>query len=241
MPNNMHSEQLILNRVLDETNDALQVTTVGGSTGVTDDTAFTVGSTNVTPAGFLADETATDSVDEGDTGAARMTLDRRQLTASETTDDAAIETGTRVAMIGGKYDDTSIDTLDEDDAGYVRVSQRRALKTDLDTKLAGEDQTNDVMKTEQQFTGQMCTADTQVKAAAGFIHSVTFQCSDATPTAGSIIIYDNTAESGTQIVNFQVQATYFTPFTLMLNRICTTGIYVGFTTTNDVAVQVTYR
>lgn len=44
-----------------------------------DDAAFTVATTRVLPIGFLADETATDSVDEGDIGAARMTLDRRQI------------------------------------------------------------------------------------------------------------------------------------------------------------------
>lgn len=50
------------------------------STGeLADDAAFTAGTSRVTPAGFFADETATDSVDEGDTGAARMTLDRKQI------------------------------------------------------------------------------------------------------------------------------------------------------------------
>lgn len=44
-----------------------------------DDAAFTVGTSSVSASGFLADETAPDSVDEGDIGAARMTLDRRQL------------------------------------------------------------------------------------------------------------------------------------------------------------------
>jgi hypothetical protein len=45
----------------------------------TDDAAFTVGTDEVAVAGFIADETATDSVDEGDAGAARMTLDRKQV------------------------------------------------------------------------------------------------------------------------------------------------------------------
>lgn len=44
-----------------------------------DDAAFTPGTTSVQPVGFFADETAPDSVDEGDTGAARMTLDRKQI------------------------------------------------------------------------------------------------------------------------------------------------------------------
>ncbi len=43
-----------------------------------DDAAFTPGASKVEAVGFLADETASDSVDEGDIGAARMTLDRQQ-------------------------------------------------------------------------------------------------------------------------------------------------------------------
>lgn len=47
--------------------------------GLIDDSAYTIGSDTVNPQGFLADETAPDSVDEGDIGIARMTLDRKQL------------------------------------------------------------------------------------------------------------------------------------------------------------------
>ena len=50
------------------------------NTIVADDAAFTPGTTSVNMAGFQADETATDSVDEGDAGAARMTLDRKVIT-----------------------------------------------------------------------------------------------------------------------------------------------------------------
>lgn len=46
---------------------------------VLDDAAFTPGTNRVTPVGYLADETATDSVDEGDVGAGRITLDRKQI------------------------------------------------------------------------------------------------------------------------------------------------------------------
>mgnify|MGYP007073184694 CR=1 FL=1 len=44
---------------------------------VADDAAFTPGTTKVMMAGFQADESSTDSVNEGDAGAARMTLDRK--------------------------------------------------------------------------------------------------------------------------------------------------------------------
>lgn len=46
---------------------------------VQDDTAFTPATTKVMMAGFEADESGTDSVDEGDGGAGRMTLDRKQI------------------------------------------------------------------------------------------------------------------------------------------------------------------
>jgi hypothetical protein len=44
-----------------------------------DDAAFTPATSSVMVAGFQADETSTDSVDEGDAGAARMTLDRKVI------------------------------------------------------------------------------------------------------------------------------------------------------------------
>lgn len=50
---------------------------------VQDDNAFTPGTTKVMMAGFEADETATDSVDEGDGGAARMTLDRKVIVTTQ--------------------------------------------------------------------------------------------------------------------------------------------------------------
>jgi len=48
-----------------------------------DDAAFTVATSKVMVSGFLADETTPDSVDEGDVGAARMTLDRKQHVVTE--------------------------------------------------------------------------------------------------------------------------------------------------------------
>lgn len=54
------------------------ISTVGGGAApaFTDDAAFTVAVTQVTPIGALCDEVATDSVDEGDVGAVRMTANR---------------------------------------------------------------------------------------------------------------------------------------------------------------------
>lgn len=46
-----------------------------------DDVGFTPGTHKVMMVGFEADESSTDSVDEGDAGAARITLDRKQIVA----------------------------------------------------------------------------------------------------------------------------------------------------------------
>ena len=59
--------------------DATNGMTVNILTVLTDDAAFTPGSSKVNMVGYEADEASTDSVDEGDAGAARMTLDRKQI------------------------------------------------------------------------------------------------------------------------------------------------------------------
>lgn len=84
------------------------------------------------------------------------------------------------------------------------------------------------------------TADTLVKSTGGVLHSVTFTCNDAAPTAGSVIFYDNTAESGDQIINHTFTTTPFAPTTIVLDVPFYIGLYVGFTTTNDVNVTVSY-
>lgn len=64
--------------IMDEATTSMKVKIVAGSGGVShqDDTPFTVGTDSLTPVGYLADETGTDSVNEGDVGIGRMTLDR---------------------------------------------------------------------------------------------------------------------------------------------------------------------
>lgn len=91
------------------------------------------------------------------------------------------------------------------------------------------------------FTYKAVTAaDAQVKAAAGFLHCITFSCNDAAPTAGSIIVYDSLTEANTQIFNHTFTTTPFVPFTVFFDCVFATGLYLGFTTTNDVNVSVSY-
>jgi hypothetical protein len=83
-------------------------------------------------------------------------------------------------------------------------------------------------------------ADGLVKSGAGVLHTLTFTCNDAAPTAGSIIVFDSLTEANTQIFNHTFTTTPFVPTTVTLDVSFDTGLYVGFTTTNDVNVTVSY-
>lgn len=111
----------------------------------------------------------------------------------------------------------------------------------LGTKLAGEDLTNNRMMVEHSYSGVRYTSDQLVKSGAGFLHAVTFGGTDAVPTAGSIVIYDNTAESGTVIFSENITTTPFQAYTVILDVAFSTGLYIGFTTTADVGVTPSYR
>ena len=85
------------------------------------------------------------------------------------------------------------------------------------------------------------TADGLVKTGAGVIHTITFTCDDAAPTAGSVKVFDNTTNSGTEVYEETFTTTAFRGYTVTLDCAVSTGIYVDFTTTADVNCIVTYR
>ena len=136
---------------------------------------------------------------------------------------------------------SSVPTVNNGDSAGLQADVNGNLKQTLATTIAGEDIANDVLKVEERYSYQLVTSDTAIKSGVGFLHSITFSPNDATPTAGTIIVYDNTAESGTQIFNWSVAATAFIPFTVILDVTFSVGCYVGFTTTADVNVTVSYR
>lgn len=120
---------------------------------------------------------------------------------------------------------------------------RSNLAVSLDTALSYEDTTNSVAKVEQQFSYKpILHTDTQVKASAGFIHTITCNSSDAAATAGSIAVLDATsAGTGTNIITYNILAQNYLPWTSVLDVVTTTGIYVDFTTTGDIDCVVSYR
>ena len=94
---------------------------------------------------------------------------------------------------------------------------------------------------QQGYSLARVTADGQVKASAGFIHSITIAPTTATPTAGLLTIYDSLTETGTVVYSEWVFAT--TPgHTVTLDVPTATGIFVGYDATlANVSVTVSYR
>lgn len=91
------------------------------------------------------------------------------------------------------------------------------------------------------YTISRKTADGQVKATAGFVHTVTISPLTATPTAGLLTIYDSASETGTILYTEWVFATD-TGHSVTLDAVAATGIYVGFDATlANVAVSVSFR
>ena len=129
---------------------------------------------------------------------------------------------------------TSIETL---------VNADNQVATTLGTQIAGEDLTNDVLKVEQRFSySGVIAADALVKTGAGFVHTVTISQADAAPTAGTISVLDSVAAgAGTAIFTWNLTTAVFVPFTVTLDMSFSTGLYLDFTTTADVNVQVSYR
>jgi hypothetical protein len=112
---------------------------------------------------------------------------------------------------------------------------------DTDDALRVQLDQNNAIKVEQQFSYAQMVADSLVKTGPGLLHTITFSQADAAPTAGDIIVYDNTAESGTVIFKSTWTTAVFYPTTITLDVVFTAGLYMGFTTTADVSVTVSYR
>lgn len=85
------------------------------------------------------------------------------------------------------------------------------------------------------------TADGLVRTGQGKLYTISIAPTTATPTAGLLTVYDNTAESGTIIYSEWVFAT--TPgHSILLDYDVKTGIYVGYDgTLANVSCTVTHR
>lgn len=140
----------------------------------------------------------------------------------------------------GVYNSTAPTIRDEQNED-IQLDVNGNVKSVLATTIAGEDLTNDVLKVEQRYTYAYVTADALVKTGAGFLHTLTFSPTDAAATAGTIFVYDKTSEATPTIFSYTIPAAALVPVTVTLDVSFTTGLYIGFTTTADVAVTVSYR
>ncbi len=125
--------------------------------------------------------------------------------------------------------------------GDVNIAQRNRdtgnLRTTLSTQIAGEDLTNDVLKTEQRYSMDYVAApadDNVVKATAGFLHAVilgkwvtggTVEISDHATTGDANVVVELTA--GT------TDASGF-PKTIIVDGVFSTGITADITGLTDV-------
>lgn len=149
-------------------------------------------------------------------------------------------TGVLATAMLAEYDEAATTTPTENQIITLLVDALRNLKVTLGTLISGEDQTlNRLWGGWKGAYFAEFSADQLVKSGAGALHTVTFS-SDAAATAGTIIIYDNTAESGTIIKTITLIAAFEDAHTLVFDCAFSTGLYFGFTTTADVTVSCTY-
>lgn len=119
----------------------------------------------------------------------------------------------------------------------------------LKNLISGEDTVNNVLRTETRYvnipvggTTSRISSDQLYKTGSGYVKSIS--CfSDAVATAGNITIYDNTVGgSGNVLWSFDVQAiSYAVPFVVPLEVEFSVGLFLDFTTTNDMFCTVSYR
>lgn len=151
--------------------------------------------------------------------------------------DCVVDTSTPTFMNGKRVDS--------------RCDENARMKTNatLSDTLAGEDVVNDVQKTEERYltiptggTDAMISADQLYKSGPGYVRSITCY-SDATATAGTIALRDNTAAGAGNILwSFDVLAiAYNTPFTVDLQTPFSVGLFLDFTTTADMKCMVRWR
>ena len=107
--------------------------------------------------------------------------------------------------------------------------------------LAGEDLTNDVLKTEQRFSylnivaGQ---ATTVVKASAGFLHAIIFN--NPAASTNTTNVYDHASGAGT-IIATPLATAVVSPVTVLFDCSFSTGLTIITATANGANMTVIYR
>ena len=140
---------------------------------------------------------------------------------------------------GGVYN-TSAPTLTNGQRGDTQMDVNANTKMVEQRAPVYENNTTGKAIVEKNYSTTRVTADGQIKASAGFVSHISFAAT-GTVTAGTITLYNNTAESGTVLWSGIIQVGT-APVTVPINADATLGIYVGYDgTVANVATHVSWR
>ena len=140
---------------------------------------------------------------------------------------------------GGVYN-TSAPTLTNGQRGDTQMDVNANTKMVEQRAPVYENNTTGKAIVEKNYSTTRVTADGQIKASAGFVNHISFAAT-GTVTAGTITLYNNTAESGTVLWSGIIQVGT-APVTVPINADATLGIYVGYDgTIANVATHVSWR
>lgn len=111
----------------------------------------------------------------------------------------------------------------------------------LGTTIAGEDIANDVTKVEQRFNylNISTSTTTTVKTGVGLLHSIIV--TNVGATSNSIKVYDNTAASGTVIVDWSTSGGTPVAGQFIFDCSFTVGLTIVTAGTTAPNLTVTYR
>ena len=193
---------------------AASLSNIEGAVGGTavDDSAFTVGTDDGVPVFGLADETATDTVDEGDVGALRMTTRRALYTTFETpagdspwddTNDALQVNVVAGATSGTEYTEDAAAAANP--VGGALIGVRDDL---LDTATVSADGDNIAARfanTGAQYTapGNFVSTNNSTTATLGISGVYTGTGDDCTGYTAVTIMLDSDQDSATDGMTFQ--------------------------------------
>lgn len=118
------------------------------------------------------------------------------------------------------------------DISEAPVSSTGADKIDMETKIAGEDLTNDVMKVERQMNYTNISASALIKTGAGRVSGFIVN----SHTTGSLKLWDNTSAATTVLMNTYTFATGSQVVTFPAEVKFTTGLYATIAGTADVTI-----
>jgi len=159
---------------------------------------------------------------------ATVTARGLQVEAAGAVAAGAADSGNPV-KVGGKYNVTP-PTLDDGDRGDAQLNALGALLADLQTRITGEDFNLNLLRVAGYGVATNLTASGLVKTGAGIVLGVYV----ASTSSGTFKLWDNTAGSGTVVVNTTTPAAggVFIP----IGAAFSTGLYCTIGSTIDLTV-----